>query len=60
VIERRLVVERDADSPTGWTGWWIEVVGGRVERVTTTCVDPVAVVDEMEALALERLGAPVR
>jgi hypothetical protein len=56
-VTLRVVVDRDPESPTGWTATWLEEQFGRVERVTSTCVDPGALVDAIDELQAERYVA---
>jgi hypothetical protein len=56
-VTRRLVVTRDVDSPTAWTGTWLDETDGRIERATSTPVDPVLIADECEAAALAAFEA---
>ncbi len=47
-MNRRVVIERDPTSSTGWTGTWLSEEDGQVEVETSADVDPHLVVDRFE------------
>ncbi len=47
-MNRRVLIERDPTSSTGWTGTWLSEQDGRVQVETSADVDPHVVVDRFE------------
>jgi len=56
-IERRLLVERDPASETGWTGRWLVAVDGLLVQCTTTSIEPQGLVDAMDDVGIEAYEA---